>query len=116
MFILRTPPFKILAQRLTEICKWEDLRTDLRTLMALCELTGGDIRSCLNTLQFIRLKSRTLDMSMLSSLDLGQKDMSRGLFKVWEAIFTTPSAKQINRLSQTQTKEQDNDHREIKSD
>ena len=47
----RPPKPKMLANRLREICRWEGLTADLRSLMALCELTDCDIRSALNTLQ-----------------------------------------------------------------
>lgn len=48
---LRIPPVKVLAKRLEDICAWEGLSVELRTLMALVEETQGDIRSCLMTLQ-----------------------------------------------------------------
>jgi len=34
-----------------QIVKMEKLRSDLSTLLALCEKADNDIRSCLNTLQ-----------------------------------------------------------------
>jgi DNA polymerase III delta prime subunit len=37
---------------LKEICVAEGLNTDTRTLMALIDLTQGDIRSCINSLQY----------------------------------------------------------------
>ncbi|KAJ3219640.1 hypothetical protein HDU67_000128 [Dinochytrium kinnereticum] len=94
----KTPPFRILASRLSEICKWEGLLADLRTLMALCEMTDGDIRSSLNTLQFFRSRSKVLSYEMLVEANVGHKDMSRGLFRVWESIFTLPNAKVFERL------------------
>jgi DNA polymerase III delta prime subunit len=48
---IRVPPVKALAKRLGDVCSWEDLSVELRTLMALVEETQGDIRSCLMTLQ-----------------------------------------------------------------
>ncbi|KAJ3385624.1 hypothetical protein HDU84_002107 [Entophlyctis sp. JEL0112] len=99
-FSFRTPPHRLLAARLNDICKTEGMQADLRTLMALCELTDGDIRSSLNTLQFLRRKSRILTIDMLRSVAVGHKDMTRGLFKVWEEIFTIPSAKKMKRIIQ----------------
>ncbi|KAJ3415604.1 Chromosome transmission fidelity protein 18 [Chytridiales sp. JEL 0842] len=98
VYVFRTPPLRLLAQRLTEICRWEGLQADFRAIMGLCELTDGDIRSCLNTLQFIRKRSHTLSSAELASIDVGHKDMSRGLFKVWESIFTTPSARDMKKM------------------
>ena len=40
-----------LASRLVEVVRIEQLKADLNALMALCERTDNDIRSCLNTLQ-----------------------------------------------------------------
>ncbi|KAI9007309.1 P-loop containing nucleoside triphosphate hydrolase protein [Gaertneriomyces semiglobifer] len=93
MYTFRTPPLKILARRLHEICAWEGLKTDMPTLTALCELTEGDIRSCLNSLQFLRQKTTLLTIDMVSNLNVGHKDMSKGLFKVWEEIFVTSNAR-----------------------
>ncbi|RXN06393.1 chromosome transmission fidelity 18-like protein [Labeo rohita] len=40
-----------LAQRLAEITRRQGMKADTGTLMALCEKTDNDIRSCINTLQ-----------------------------------------------------------------
>ena len=47
----RKPPSQFLVARLREICDREKLRADLRVLTSLVDLTGRDVRSCLNTLQ-----------------------------------------------------------------
>lgn len=47
----RKPASQFLVARLREICDRERLTADLRVLTALVDLTGGDVRSCLNTLQ-----------------------------------------------------------------
>ncbi|KAI9343040.1 hypothetical protein DFJ73DRAFT_523020 [Zopfochytrium polystomum] len=101
VYTFRSPPHRILATRLSEVCKWEGLNTDLRTLMALCDLTDGDVRSSLNTLQFIRQKTRILTHSMLSTMDIGHKDMARGLFTLWDKIFSVPTAKERKSISLT---------------
>ncbi|KAH3863571.1 hypothetical protein DPMN_026560, partial [Dreissena polymorpha] len=46
----QTDPTK-LAARLHEVIRLENIRSDMNTLLALCEKTDNDIRSCLNTLQ-----------------------------------------------------------------
>ena len=45
-----------LVQRLSFISGQQSLKTDLTALMALCEKSGNDIRSCLSTLQFFKSK------------------------------------------------------------
>ncbi|KAJ3174600.1 hypothetical protein HDU87_007082 [Geranomyces variabilis] len=89
----RPPPVKTLARRLHEICRWEGLAADLRTLTALCEMADGDIRSCLNTLQFLRKKTAILTLDVLHGVDVGQKDVGRGLFVVWDEIFMLPAVR-----------------------
>ncbi|KAJ3153578.1 hypothetical protein HDU89_000620 [Geranomyces variabilis] len=95
----RPPPVKTLARRLHEICRWEGLAADLRTLTALCEMADGDIRSCLNTLQFLRKKTAILTMDVLHGVDVGQKDVGRGLFVVWDEIFMLPAVRGRRRIN-----------------
>lgn len=51
----RKPPTQFIVARLREICDREKLSADTRVLTTLVELTGGDVRSCLNTLQVSRV-------------------------------------------------------------
>ncbi|KAJ3163636.1 hypothetical protein HDU86_000222 [Geranomyces michiganensis] len=105
----RPPPMKTLARRLHEICRWEGLAADLRTLTALCEMTDGDIRSCLNTLQFMRKKTAVLTLDVLHGVDVGQKDVGRGLFVVWDEIFMLPAVRGRKKINfvRDRTKETD---------
>ncbi|KAI8878823.1 P-loop containing nucleoside triphosphate hydrolase protein [Backusella circina FSU 941] len=88
-----------IARRLLEICEMEGLESDLRTLSNICESADGDIRSCLNTLQFVRNKSTVLTKEVLEETGLGQKDMGKSLFTVWEEIFNKPNARHKTSLS-----------------
>lgn len=47
----RKPQAQSLVVRLRDICKREGLQSDTRSLNTLVEMTSGDVRSCLNTLQ-----------------------------------------------------------------
>ncbi|KAI9028470.1 hypothetical protein DFJ74DRAFT_658916 [Hyaloraphidium curvatum] len=91
---IRVPPVQALAKRLADICAWEGLSVELRTLMALVEETQGDVRSCLMTLQFVRSKADRLMYSDLQTLSVGRKDSEKSLFAVWDTIFQVPTAKQ----------------------
>lgn len=82
-----------LASRLSEVVRREHLKADLNTLMALCERTDNDIRSCLNTLQFIRQKQAELTLRSVQTMSVGQKDAHKSLFSVWKDIFTMPRPK-----------------------
>ncbi|KAI9143128.1 P-loop containing nucleoside triphosphate hydrolase protein [Paraphysoderma sedebokerense] len=89
----RKPDITNLSTRLYDICQREGLKTDLRTLTGLCEVTDGDLRTCLNTLQFIRRKSTEFNISSLSNLNIGLKDSTKGLFTIWGEIFQLPNGK-----------------------
>lgn len=47
----KKPQAQFLVKRLREICEREGLEADLRVLTQLVDMTAGDVRSCLNTLQ-----------------------------------------------------------------
>lgn len=66
------------------------MQSDMRTLIALCEKADNDIRSCLNTLQFLKGRCKTLTLNQVSSMSLGQKDAHKSLFSVWQSIFQMP--------------------------
>ncbi|XP_042861945.1 chromosome transmission fidelity protein 18 homolog [Penaeus japonicus] len=85
-----------LAQRLLEISRKHRLRADLTVLMALCDKTENDIRSCLAFLQFVRSTKNTLRLNDIDGAALGQKDYQRSLFNVWHDIFTIPRPKKVH--------------------
>ncbi|KAL2086440.1 hypothetical protein ACEWY4_017499 [Coilia grayii] len=83
-----------LTQRLAEISRYQGMKVDTGTLMALCEKTDNDIRSCINTLQFLHGRGHThLDQRAVTSVCVGQKDQNKGLFTVWQDIFQLPRTK-----------------------
>ncbi|KAJ8363965.1 hypothetical protein SKAU_G00127960 [Synaphobranchus kaupii] len=83
-----------LVQRLAEISRCQDMKVDTGALMALCEKTDNDIRSCINTLQFLHGRGqRQLDQRMVQSMSIGLKDQNKGLFSVWQEIFQLPRIK-----------------------
>ncbi|KAI8824892.1 uncharacterized protein EV422DRAFT_516644 [Fimicolochytrium jonesii] len=99
MITFKPPTMKILAKRLHEVCRWEGLQADLRTLTSLCEMTDGDIRSCINTLQFLRRKTNVLTLEHLAKADVGQKDMGKGLFLVWQELFASANTSGRRQMS-----------------
>ncbi|KAL4241036.1 hypothetical protein ACF0H5_001814 [Mactra antiquata] len=82
-----------LAGRLYEVVRIEKLKSDMNTLLALCEKTDNDIRSCLNTLQFIKGQCKELNMRNVQSMSVGQKDSHKSLFSVWNEVLTLPRPK-----------------------
>ncbi|XP_019614047.1 PREDICTED: LOW QUALITY PROTEIN: chromosome transmission fidelity protein 18 homolog [Branchiostoma belcheri] len=93
--VLHFPPTDStrLAGRLLEIARRQSVRTDMTTLLALCEKTEKDIRSCVNTLQFVHSRGTDLSLSDVRSMAVGQKDQQKGLFTVWQQIFQVPRQK-----------------------
>lgn len=87
VFRFDKPDLGRLTSRLQEICNKEGLRADTQTVMALCNLADHDIRSCLNTLQFIKRKGKVLTADMLASTAVGHKDVLKSLYDVWREIF-----------------------------
>ncbi len=86
----------LLVNRLRAICEREALSADARALSLLAELTAGDIRSCLNALQFAQTRgggTQRLTEAYVRSADLGIKDGSTSLARVWDLVFRTPDAK-----------------------
>ncbi|GAA6075238.1 chromosome transmission fidelity protein 18 homolog, partial [Tachysurus ichikawai] len=83
-----------LTQRLMEITRRQGMKADTGSLMALCEKTDSDIRSCINTLQFLHGRGqRQLDLRVVNSMSIGLKDQNKGLFSVWQEIFQLPRTK-----------------------
>ncbi|CAA6673279.1 unnamed protein product [Spirodela intermedia] len=70
--------------QLKYICKKEGFKTSSMALTTLAEYTECDIRSCLNTLQFLNKKKENLNILEVSSQVVGRKDVSRSAFDVWK--------------------------------
>ncbi|KAL4457647.1 hypothetical protein ABPG75_012512 [Micractinium tetrahymenae] len=86
VFHFKKPQAERLAQRLQAICGEEDLRAEKSTLRLLVERTDCDIRSCLNTLQFLSKRQAAVRQADLQGLRVGQKDMTKGAFQVWTEL------------------------------
>ncbi|XP_032930366.1 chromosome transmission fidelity protein 18 homolog isoform X2 [Catharus ustulatus] len=86
----RTAPSR-LAQRLSEIALQQGMRADTGALLALCEKTDSDIRSCINTLQFLHGRGqKELSVQLVQTMRIGLKDQNKGLFSIWQEIFQLP--------------------------
>ncbi|RMC17560.1 hypothetical protein DUI87_05223 [Hirundo rustica rustica] len=67
------------------------MRADTSALLALCEKTDNDIRSCINTLQFLHGRGqRELSVRTVQTMRIGLKDHNKGLFSLWQEIFQLP--------------------------
>ncbi|KAM2991742.1 hypothetical protein FF2_044061 [Malus domestica] len=91
VFVL--PTVSRVVSRLKYICNKEGMKTSSIALTALAEHTECDIRSCLNTLQFLNKKKETLNAWEIGSQVVGRKDMSRSVIDVWKEIFQKKKTK-----------------------
>ncbi|GLT97836.1 hypothetical protein SLE2022_153820 [Rubroshorea leprosula] len=88
------PTVSRVVSRLKYICNKEGMKTSSIALTALAEYTDCDIRSCLNTLQFLNKKKEALNVMEISSQVVGRKDISRSAFDIWKEIFQKRKVKQ----------------------
>ncbi|CAL1280858.1 unnamed protein product [Larinioides sclopetarius] len=70
----------------------------MAALSLLCEKTCNDIRSCLSTLQFLHRCKKELKISDLEGLQIGQKDMQKSLFAVWQDVFYYKEKKPLSNV------------------
>ncbi|KAL5542552.1 hypothetical protein UlMin_010262 [Ulmus minor] len=97
------PTVSRVVSRLKYICNKEGMKTSSIALTALAEHTECDIRSCLNTLQFLHKKKEALNVLEISSQVVGQKDMTKSVFDVWKEIFQKRKVKRERSICSSQT-------------
>ncbi|KAG0496766.1 hypothetical protein HPP92_001457 [Vanilla planifolia] len=95
--IFMQPSISRVVNRLKHICKKEGYKTNSIALATLAEYTECDIRSCLNTLQFLNKKKETLNILEVGSQIVGRKDISRSYFDIWKVIFHKRKDKHVKR-------------------
>lgn len=80
-FVVNFPPTSNtrLAERLMEIARKENVKTDLGAMLALAEKSNNDIRSCLSVLHFFKAQDKPVTLSEVHRASVGQKDMQKGM-------------------------------------
>ena len=58
-------------------------------LVALCEKTRNDIRSSLNTLQFLSKRTSRITAKLINELSIGHKDYEKSIYEIMNEIFFT---------------------------
>ena len=86
------------VDRLKYVARSEAMEVDARTLGALADIVDCDIRSALNTLQFVHTKGEKLTAASLNSLAVGRKDVEKSRFQIWDAVFCDRETKKDNLL------------------
>ncbi|GAA5902001.1 Ctf18p [Sporobolomyces salmoneus] len=87
------PTNTMLTKRLRTICEFESMKAENKHLTLLVETAEGDLRSCLNTLQFIKRRGNVVDEKAIRSTSLGMKDTGTSSIQVLDRLFKKPSRK-----------------------
>lgn len=110
------------TRRLMEICEQENINLGIQTINELVSDSGGDIRSCINTLQFLSRKMEEINevskeindkpKTIKELLDSGEliipyKDRNKNLWDTLRNIFIIPTSKQAarNRASKNEQRQ-----------
>jgi nucleoside-triphosphatase THEP1 len=92
---LQPPEYQVVASRLMDICQWEHLQVDLRTILSLVDITRGDLRASLNALQMIKQKYSVVTHADIAGIRASiQMDIVKGWFPLVKEIFHLQTAKE----------------------
>lgn len=58
-----------------------------QALVTLADRTEGDVRCCLNTLQFLGRRRGAVRAADIASACAGHKDIATSAFSVWQQLF-----------------------------
>ncbi|KAG8096656.1 hypothetical protein GUJ93_ZPchr0013g37500 [Zizania palustris] len=101
------PTISRVVNRLKYICKKERFKTSPIALSALAEYTECDIRSCLNTLQFLNKKREALNISGFDSQVIGRKDISKSILDVWKQVLQKKRLKRVEKVDSNSSTDRD---------
>ncbi|KAG6832058.1 hypothetical protein H0H92_005480 [Tricholoma furcatifolium] len=93
------------VNRLREICEIEGLKADSRALSTLVGVAKGDLRGCLNTLQFIKSRSQEVTELIVRGATVGMKEADTSLNTVLNNIFAPLTKKRVKELALTEEEE-----------
>ena len=92
MVVFSQPSTRYLVDRLKEVCLGERLHVANDALLMLCKSSENDVRTCLNTLQYMQnIKDAVrITPEIIQKVGIGGKDMTKTVFDVWSKVFTLP--------------------------
>lgn len=113
--VFAQPSANRVVTRLKYICNLEGYKINARALTALAEHTECDIRSCLNTLQFLKRKKEPLNMLDIASQVVGRKDMTSSAFDIWGEVLQKRKSKHgiISRTSMASSESCGQEHKDF---
>jgi chromosome transmission fidelity protein 18 len=92
IFVMNATKSKRLGSRIKTICRQEKVVLRPDALQILCSRTDNDIRSCLNTLQFLSTRCSLVSRDQIMNTCVGHKDRKVALFDAWKSIFHAKAA------------------------
>ncbi|KAJ7444820.1 P-loop containing nucleoside triphosphate hydrolase protein [Mycena latifolia] len=93
------------VKRLREVCEIEGLKADSRALTTLVGIARGDLRGCLNTLQFIKSRNQEVTEAVIRGATVGMKEAETSLVSVLNSLFTPLTRKRVKELAMTEVEE-----------
>ncbi|KAF9447866.1 P-loop containing nucleoside triphosphate hydrolase protein [Macrolepiota fuliginosa MF-IS2] len=93
------------VRRLQEICDNEGLKADTRALNTLVAMAKGDLRGCINTLQFIKSRKEEVTETVIRTATTGMKEGDTSILSVLNSIFSPLTKKRTRELAMTEEQE-----------
>ncbi|KAF8969722.1 P-loop containing nucleoside triphosphate hydrolase protein [Flammula alnicola] len=91
-----------LVKRLKEICEIEGMKADSRALSTLVSAARGDLRGCLNTLQFVKTRGEDVTEPVIRKATAGMKEADSTVLSVLNNLFSPLSKKRVRELGLTE--------------
>ncbi|KAJ3576874.1 hypothetical protein NP233_g105 [Leucocoprinus birnbaumii] len=93
------------VRRLQEICDNEDLKAETRALNTLVAMAKGDLRGCINTLQFVKSRREDVTEAVIRKATAGMKEGDTTIIAVLNSIFSPMTKKRVKELGMTEEQE-----------
>lgn len=93
------------VRRLQEICDNEGLKAETRALSTLVAMAKGDLRGCINTLQFVKSRREDVTETVIRKATIGMKEDDTTIVAVLNSIFSPMSKKRVKELGMTEEQE-----------
>ncbi|KJA27021.1 hypothetical protein HYPSUDRAFT_981028 [Hypholoma sublateritium FD-334 SS-4] len=94
-----------LVKMLKEVCSLEGMKADARALNTLVGVAKGDLRGCLNTLQFVKTRGEDVTEHVVRKATVGMKETDSTVHSVLNNLFSPLQKKRVRELGLTEEEE-----------
>ncbi|KAH7107651.1 P-loop containing nucleoside triphosphate hydrolase protein [Auriculariales sp. MPI-PUGE-AT-0066] len=94
-----------LVRRLRDICELEGMKSDTRSLSTLVGVAQGDLRSCINALQFVKLREEPLTEEAVRRATVGLKEAETSFMATLTDLFTVLPKRRVKELGLSESEE-----------